>query len=76
MFNTMTHATFKHNGCYVTARRMVDTATGKFYGWSGSINSREDFTVVAKSLKKFEETFIQLVDTKRKEIFMSADESI
>ena len=38
MFNTMTHATFKHNGCYVTARRMVDTATGKFYGWHGQIN--------------------------------------
>lgn len=68
MLNTLTYAAFEHNGCRAAANRMVDTESGKFFGWHGAINARDDFSIVAKSIKQFEEKFIRLVDEKKAEI--------
>ncbi|MBQ3434426.1 MAG: hypothetical protein IJG24_05205 [Selenomonadaceae bacterium] len=63
MLNTLTSATFQYRGHTITARRMVDSLTGKFFCWQGYSGGREDSSIAHKSLNKFEEQFKQLADT-------------
>lgn len=62
MLNTLTSATFKYRGHYVTAQRMIDSLNGKFFCWQGFIDNHENWSVAHKSLNKFEEQFQQLAD--------------
>ena len=62
MLNTLTQATFQYRGRYITARRMVDKISGKFFCWQGDLLGCEDFCVVAKTIQQFEKQFIALVD--------------
>ena len=62
MLNTLTSATFKYRGHYVTARRMVDSLNGKFFCWQGYVNDNTDSSIAHKSLKKFEEQFKTFAD--------------
>lgn len=62
MLNTLTSATFNYRGHTVTARRMVDSLTEKFFCWQGYVDEREDSSIAHRSLNKFEEQFKSLVD--------------
>lgn len=68
MLNTLTEATFAYKGAHVTARPVTDTLSGKFFCWSGRVFGIEDpqgegYPVAAKTIVKFEEQFILLVDS-------------
>lgn len=67
MLNTLTSATFKYRGHYVTAQRMIDSLNGKFFCWQGFIDNHENWSVAHKSLNKFEEQFHQLTDQMEKQ---------
>ena len=60
MLNTITNATFYYHGHTVTARRTVDTASGKFFCWYGEL---DDVNAIAhRSLQQFEKKFRDFVD--------------
>lgn len=65
MLNNMTSASFSYGGCRITAKRTVDTATGKFFGWYGEVN--DDYAIFAKSINQFEKKFVEFVDTGKAE---------
>ena len=60
MLNTLTDATFYYRGHTVTARRIVDTASGKFFCWYGEFN--DDTDIAHRSLQQFEKKFRDFVD--------------
>ena len=62
MLNTMTSASFSYGGCRITAKRCVDTATGKFAGWYGEISDKD--VIFTKSINQFEKKFIEFVDNR------------
>lgn len=68
MLNTLTEATFAYKGARVTARPVTDTLSCKFFSWSGRAfgiegPQGEGYPVAAKTIVKFEEQFILLVDS-------------
>lgn len=62
MLNTLTSATFKYRGHTVTAQRLVDSLSGKFFCWQGYVDNREEWSVADRSLNKFEKQFQTLAD--------------
>ena len=67
MLNTLTSATFKYRGHYVTAQRMVESLNGKFFCWQGFIDNHERWSVAHKSLTQFEKQFQLLTDQMEKQ---------
>lgn len=61
----ITEATFEHCGQKVTARKITDDLTGKFFGWFGITEeniSMPQFDIAARNLVAFEKNFIALID--------------
>ena len=78
-FETLTSATFTYKGYQVTARRMVDSASKKFFGWQGDIYSdiysEENPCVVAMTIQQFERQFKLQVDMMTTECAPAVEEN-
>ena len=65
MLSTLTDAHFFYRGYIITAHRIVDTASGKFFCWFGEFNDETE--IAHRSLQQFEKIFRQTVDEEIKE---------
>ena len=62
MLKAVTTATFEYRGHKATARKMVDSLSGKFFCWQGRFDNNELSWIVSKTLESFERNFIALAD--------------
>lgn len=62
MLKTVTQATFEYRRHFATARKMVDSLTGKFFCWQGRFDDNDLTQIVSKTLEAFERNFIALAD--------------
>lgn len=62
MLKAVTSATFEYRNHFATARKMVDSLTGKFFCWQGRFDDNEHAYIVSRTLEAFERNFIALAD--------------
>ena len=76
MLKTITTATFEYRNHFATARKMVDSLSGKFFCWQGKFDDDERTYIVSRTLEAFERNFIALADKVEEQPAAEAPEQV